>query len=97
MFIYLQVFFPLPKLVFPGVRKWPILTLRKLSLHMEGFWNQSREILGVLGDFSLCITAVCVTVHIPCDTQTVPGFQIAVPSACLKFLETKHSPHGYPQ
>lgn len=58
---------------------------------MEGLWNQSREILVDLGDFSLCITAICKIMHIHCDTQTVPGFQIAVPPACLKLMKTKHS------
>lgn len=68
-----------------------ILIHRRLSSHMEGSWNQSREILGVLSDFSLCITAICEIMHIHCNMQTVPGFRIAVPPACLKFLKTNQN------
>lgn len=57
---------------------------------MEGLWNQSREILGVLGDFSLSITGISEMVRIDCDMQTVPGFRIAVSPACLTFLNRKH-------
>lgn len=65
---------------------------------MEGLWNESQEILGALGDFSLCITAVCEITHTHCNMQTTPEFQISVPPDCLKFLKTKqYSPYRYPQ